>query len=99
MEIRGKSKESFLNELKRPYLASFITLFSKKQKEFWLGHPLFFLRFASSDRPKFWAFPLKKKRVNDVFEPFLCRTGVSVVDPFSHAVLILPQHPPTFPPY
>ena len=31
------------------------------------GHPLFFLRLASSDRPKFWAF--KKKR-NYVVKPF-----------------------------
>ena len=62
---------------------------------------LFF--FSVSRRPSdpnFGHFPnKKKKKANDVFKKFLCRTGVSVVDPFSHAVLILPQHPPTFPPY
>ena len=32
------------------------------------GHPLFFLRLASSDRPKFLAF--SKKKSNDVVKPF-----------------------------
>ena len=58
----------------------------------------FFLRLASSDRPKFLAFSKKKKIGNDVFKTFLCRIGVSVVDPFSHTILILQQHPSTFPP-
>ena len=31
----------------------------------------------------------EKKIGNDVFKPFLCHIRVSVVDPFSHAVLIL----------
>ena len=51
-----------------------------------LGHPPFFLRLALSDRPNF--LPSSKKS-NDVVKPFLCRIGVSVVDPFSHVVLIL----------
>ena len=34
-----------------------------------LGHPLFFLCLASSDRPKFLAF--SKKKSNDVVKPFL----------------------------
>ena len=41
----------------------------------------------------------KKKKKIDVLKPFLCPIGVSVVDPFSHVVLILQQNPPTFPPY
>ena len=33
------------------------------------GHPLFLLRLASSDRPKFLAFSNKKKKINDVVKP------------------------------
>ena len=35
-----------------------------------LGHPLFLLRLASSDRPKFLAFSKKKEKSNDVAKPF-----------------------------
>ena len=70
------------------------------RKVFFFGKaiPFFFTVSRRPTDPNFGHFP-KKKEVNNVFKPFLCRTGVSVVDPFSHAVLILPQHPPTFPPY
>ena len=56
-------------------------------------------REPSNASSNFGHFPKKKKKDSDAFKPFLCRTGVAVVDPFSHAALILPQHLPTFPPY
>ena len=51
---------------------SFTTAYSPRKtftNEVSLGHPLFFLRLASSDRPKFLAFS-KKKTSNDVVKPF-----------------------------
>ena len=35
-----------------------------------LGHPLFFLRLGTSDRPKFLAFSKKKEKSNDVAKQF-----------------------------
>ena len=43
--------------------------------------PFFFSVSRRPTDPNFGHFP-KKKKINDVFKPFFCRTGVSVVDPF-----------------
>ena len=52
---------------------SFTTAYSPGKtfaNEVSLGHTRFFLRLASSDRPKFLAFSKKKQPSNDVVKPF-----------------------------
>ena len=50
----------------------------------------FFSSLPSSDRAKFLVFSKKKKKEksSEVGKPFLCRIRVSVVDSFSHFVLL-----------